>query len=242
MAPPRLKSKPATAKKTSPQRSKAAAKGRGAKATTAVGKKLKGKKVKAQPAAPRPRTPPPAATSSPSERRRAFVDEAERDGHPLIEVTTVARPLARGPVDAATLGAGAFLTVGPLSEVAVMVATALAPWASRAAAAGLSLLLDRDLPGAESAFSALAGWLQVEVRVCIVEELELEGAPLIRLAFVDRAAHKAFLTAVHVPAALVQTSFRIDPLALDDPRSQRPVQVERSRGQLRIRPSGRRGV
>lgn len=164
--------------------------------------------------------------------------EAERDGLALVQVATVARPLGRGAVDVAALGAGAFLTIGARSEVPLLVATAIAAWAVRAAPSGILVVLDQGFDGSEAAFSALASKLGQEVRVRQWEALEIDAPNLARLATVDRAARRAFLTSLHLPLAQT-TPIRIDPLALEDAASQRPVQLEREAHGFRVRPGPR---
>lgn len=201
--------------------------------------------TKARPGAraPKKTEPSPAAAGraalEPSRRTaQTFLEEAQRDGLALVQVATVARPLGGGAVDVAALGAGAFLSIGPREEVPLLVATAIAAWAERAGPPGILVVLDQGLEDSEAAFSALASKLGREVRVREWEELELGAPNLARLATIDRAARRAFLTSLHLP--LTDTApIRIDPLALDDAASQRPVRLEREAQGYRVRPAAR---
>ena len=246
MAGPRLSPKAKTAAaKEAPAKRKAAPKSKAPKSKAPKAPARRASNAKASPPTDAPsgkrklgkageaRAPRPTPPTSDS-----LLAEAERDGLALVQVATVARPLGGGSVDVAALGAGAFLSIGPRSEVPLLVATAIAAWAERAAPAGILVVLDQGLEESEAAFSALASKLGREVRVRQWAELELDTPNLARLATVDRAARRAFLTSVHLP--LAQTaSIRIDPLALDDAASHRPVRLEREAHGFRVRPGAR---
>jgi hypothetical protein len=247
-APPKAAAQKAPAKKQAAAKKKAPAKQQApAKPKASASRRPSAPPVKRPPtagSAKKPKAKAPVVRGAEADLRpsaQSLLLEAQRDGLALVQVATVARPLGSGAVDVAALGAGAFLTIGPRSEVPLLVATAIAAWAVRAAPAGILVVLDQGLAESEAAFSALASKLGQEVRVRQWEALELDAPNLARLATVDRAARRAFLTSLHLPLAQT-TPIRIDPLALDDAASQRPVQLEREAHGFRVRPGPRARV